>query len=95
MAKKTTIRCPYCNTEYLPGEIYVPEDFVGQPTAIVKDENGDVLGFDGEDMNTVETYYCDKCGHQFKIDASITFRTEKIEDVFEDDFDVDTDKESK
>ena len=84
MAKKTTIRCPHCKTEYLPGEIYFPNDFVGQPSNIVKDENGNVLGFDGEDMNTVETFTCEHCGKTFKVDASITFCTEPVEDIFDD-----------
>lgn len=89
MAKKTTIRCPECGTEYLPGEIYFPEDFLGKPKNIIKDENGDVLGFDGEDMNTVETYTCDHCGKTFTVDASITFRTNLVKDIFEDDDDFD------
>ncbi len=84
MAKKTTIRCPHCNTEYLPGEIYFPNDFVGQPTHIVKDENGNVLGYDGEDMQTSEFFVCDHCGKKFKVDASVTFRTEPVKDVFDD-----------
>lgn len=91
MAKKTTIRCPYCGCEYLPGEIYYPNDFVGQPHDIIKDEKGQVLGFSGEDMNTTETYFCDMCNKKFTIDASITFRTTPIKDIFdEDDFDIPT-----
>lgn len=86
MAKKTTIRCPYCGYEYLPGEIYIPEDFVGQPKNIIKDEEGNVLGFDEADMNTEETFICDHCGKKFKVDASVTFKTEPIKDVFEEDF---------
>lgn len=86
MAKKTTIRCPYCGREYLPGEIYIPEDFVGQPTEIIKDDEGNVIGFEGEDMNTEETFVCEHCGKEFKIDASITFKTEPIKDLFKEDF---------
>ena len=87
MAKKTTIRCPQCSCEYLPAEIYYPNDFLGKPTNIIKDEEGQVLGFHGEDMNTVETFICDKCGTKFTVDASITFRTAVVKDVFdEDDF---------
>ena len=85
MAKKTTIRCPHCGWEYLPAEIYYPEDFLGTPQNIIKDENGDVIGFDGEDMNTVETFYCEHCGKQFTVDASITFKTSAVHDVFDED----------
>lgn len=90
MAKKTTIRCPYCNQEYLPAEIYYPDEFLGTPSQIIKTETGDILGFDGEDMNTEETFICDKCGKQFAVDAVVTFKTEKINSVFDDtdDFDI-------
>lgn len=87
MAKKTAIRCPHCGWEYLTSEIYVPKDFVGDATNIIKDENGDVLGFDGNDMNTSEEYTCDNCGKPFMVDASITFRTMPVKDMFDDGFD--------
>ena len=87
MAKKTTIRCPYCGLEYLPAEVYYPEDFLGTPSNIIKTQEGDILGFDGNDMNTTETYCCDNCGKTFTVDASITFRTTPVETVFDDDDD--------
>ena len=83
--KKTTIRCPHCGWEYLPAEIYYPEEFLGEPENIIKTEEGNVLGFDGEDMNTTETYCCDHCGKSFIVDASITFKTTPVHDVFDDD----------
>ena len=85
--KKTTIRCPHCGWEYLPAEIYYANDFLGEPKNIIKTEEGNVLGFDGEDMNTEETYYCDHCGKQFKIDASVTFKTSAVDDIFSEDED--------
>lgn len=83
MAKKTSIKCPNCGWEYLPGEIYMPRSFIGQPKNIIKDENGNVLGYDAEDMNTVETFECEHCGQLFKIDATVTFKTEPIRDLFD------------
>ena len=47
MAKKNTIRCPHCGCEYLPAEIYLPNDFLGYPTNIIKDEKGEILGLLG------------------------------------------------
>ena len=90
MAKKTTIRCPHCNTEYLPAEIYFPNSFLGKPFNIIKDEEGSILGFSGNDMDTIENYLCDKCGKRFTVDASITFRTTVApDDIFdEDDFET-------
>lgn len=89
MAKKTTIRCPHCNAEYLPAEIYYPNSFLGKPFNIIKDSDGNILGYNGSDMDTVETYSCDNCLKSFSIDASITFRTLPVVDIFnEDDFDI-------
>lgn len=88
MAKKTTIRCPHCNCEYLPAEIYFPNSFIGYPSEIIRDESGNILGYQGDDMNTSETYCCDRCNNSFTVDASITFKTNIINDMFEidDDF---------
>lgn len=84
MAKKTTIRCPHCGWEYLPGEIYYPNDFVGKPWNIIRDAQGNILGYDGDDMNTAEYFQCEHCNKEFKVDASITFRTESTNNVFDD-----------
>lgn len=88
MAKKTTIRCPHCNYEYLPAEIYFPKYFLGNPSEIIRDEAGCILGYQGKDMDTVEQYCCDNCKQLFNVDASITFKTTIIHDMFEidDDF---------
>ena len=58
MARKNTIGCPHWGCEYLPAEIYLPNDFLGRPGEIFKDENGVILGFQGTDMNTTETFTC-------------------------------------
>lgn len=90
MAKKTTIKCPHCGWEYLPAEIYYPQEFLGTPEGIVHDETGAVIGFDGEDMSTTETYVCDHCGKTFSVEACVTFKTTVIKDIFDDDdFDID------
>ena len=92
--KKTAIRCPNCGCEYLPGAIYLPNSFVGQPTNIVKSNvNGEVLGYDGDDMDLAEEYICDKCGKTFAIEATITFKTILKKDLFDDEFDVPSKKE--
>lgn len=85
MGKKTTIKCPNCGCEYLPAELFYPKTFFGEPTDIVKDETGAILGYSGADMNTSETYLCDKCNKSFSIEATVAFKTSIIEDVFEDD----------
>lgn len=85
MAIKSNIKCPYCGCEYLPAEIFYPDDFLGTPLNIIKDENHEIIGFDGNNMNTEETYVCDVCGKTFKVDAVVTFKVEKVKDVFEEE----------
>lgn len=75
---KQTIKCPYCDTEYLPSEIFYPYHFLGQENNIERDTLGQILYFDGLDADHSETYICDKCNKQFKVEAEIKFN------VFED-----------
>ena len=84
MAKKNTIKCPHCGCEYLPAEIYFPNDFLGYPTNIIKDEKGEILGFNGEDMNTTETFICWNCEKSFSVEAVVTFKTAPYTDIFDD-----------
>lgn len=69
------IICPYCEVEYLPGEIYLPKHFLGQPKDIDKDITGAVLLADGIPQNLKETYTCDKCQKTFTVTAKIDYTT--------------------
>lgn len=69
------IKCPYCNYQYLPGEIYDPKSFLGQPKNIVRNQEGEILGFEGIKSNLEESYICDNCDKEFIINAKITFST--------------------
>lgn len=81
------IKCPYCGAEFLPAEIYYPEDFLGEPVDIVKDENGEIVTFDGTNMNLEETFVCTHCDKEFLVTASVEFETEKKETIdFTDEF---------
>ena len=80
MSKKITkIVCPKCGCQYLPGELYLPKAFLGQPKNIVKDRWGQILEFDGNSMDTKETYICDKCNTKFIVKAQVQFYTETDE----------------
>lgn len=65
------IPCPYCGAEYLPGEIFLPKTFLGEPKHIDRDDNGKIVSFVGTNMNTYESYTCDFCGTTFKIKATV------------------------
>lgn len=82
MSRKNIIRCPFCNREYLPAEILYPKVFIGQPRDIIRDDKGEILGFNGEDMNVYETYICDGCNKQFAVEATVTFRAFPVFDIF-------------
>ena len=39
------ICCPKCNYQYLPGEIFNPKYFLGQPKHIIRNGMGEILGY--------------------------------------------------
>ena len=67
------IKCPHCDYEYLPGEIFVPKYFLGQPTDIQRDIYGKIISFDGVDQNLEEDFQCSKCLRNFKVKANISY----------------------
>lgn len=73
---KHIIRCCHCGAEYLPAEIFLPNDFLGKPRAIEKDLNGKLINYLGKNMNINESYYCDFCGRKFNVEASVKFYTD-------------------
>lgn len=78
------IKCPNCEAEYLPAEIFLPKEFIGKPYFIEKNYAGKLLDFCGENMNTYETYVCDKCGKRFSIRATVYFTTSSESQRFEE-----------
>ena len=75
MAKNIIIKCCNCGAEYLPAEIFLPNDFLGKPNSIEKDINGRIINFFGSNMNMFEKYICDYCGERLNIEASVKFYT--------------------
>lgn len=74
------IKCPFCNWEYLPCELYLPNSFLGKTANIVRDEVGEILAYDEDGiMDLKEDYRCDNCGKKFGVEAEVTFKTIKLE----------------
>ena len=69
------IKCPFCDTEYLPGEIYLPKHFLGQPIDIERDIAGNILWSDGVPQNLTESFICHHCNKKFKVEAEISYKT--------------------
>lgn len=79
------IKCPHCGREYLPCEIYYPDEFLGNAKNVVVD-NKCIIYFDGQDMNLEEEYVCDDCGKSFRVKAKVSFETTANEYDFDDDY---------
>ena len=72
------IICPNCGSEYLPAEIYLPNEFLGKPKDIYREHmTHKIIDFSGKNMDLNENYYCDFCGVPFTIKAKVSFQTEK------------------
>ena len=72
--KNLYITCPVCGAEYLPCEIYYPNQFLGRSIEIDKIK-GKIDSFSGTNMNLEETFTCDHCGSNFKVTAKVSFKT--------------------
>ena len=67
------ICCPHCNYQYLPGEIFDPRTFIGQPKNIVRNNLGEILGYEGLHMDTTESFECVNCNKEFTVSGKISF----------------------
>lgn len=75
------IKCPTCGCEYLPAEIFLPNDFLGKPANIVKDSYGKIIGYNGSSMNDTESYKCDHCNTTFEVVSTTNFVARLIGDT--------------
>jgi sarcosine oxidase delta subunit len=87
-ARKTpVIKCPHCQAQYLPAEIYMPGAFLGRPEDLVKDSFGKILYEDyreGNEPEMIEHFICEYCDKPFVIEATITYKS--MEEEPEKDF---------
>ena len=73
--KKTpVIKCPVCGQQYMPSEIYIPANFFGNQGEIIKNSEGEIDLYIGDDMDLKETYVCDGCNSKLSIEASLDFK---------------------
>ena len=85
--KTSLVKCPHCGAEYLPGEIYMPGDLIGQPTDVVRDSLGKIIYEDyleNKEPSLEERFTCEYCDKPFIIEAVITYKTK--EEAPEKDF---------
>ena len=77
MERCQVIRCPYCDAEYLPGEIFIPKYFLGEPRDVERDYSGKLLYYDGLEQDLKETYTCDYCKESFDVTAKIVYKVDE------------------
>ena len=82
------IRCPHCGYEYLPNEIFYPDELLGDAFNVIRDENGKIIFHEGNNMNLEEEYVCDWCNKTFKVKMQVKLITEKPEIDFDDELDL-------
>lgn len=84
--KYQVITCPYCGAQYVPAEIYMPEDLVGRTDSVIKDPLGKLMYVDYQEdheQDLIATYRCDHCDHDFTVEASITFKSKKVDEALD------------
>jgi len=69
--KEHIIKCPYCNREYFPGEIFMPKSFLGSAFHLSE------TMYLGNDMELEESYSCDSCNGTFTVQAKVNFEVFK------------------
>lgn len=80
------ISCPVCGEQYLPSEIFFPDDLIGKPKEIFKDTSGKLDFYTGEDQNYDQYYVCDHCGSKLHIHASVKYDVNVIPDDFDEEY---------
>lgn len=89
------IKCPKCGYEYTAAEIFFPQDLLGKPNNIIRDDKGHIMLVEGEQPCLTEEYECEHCGTTFKTTLSIISESKynkEIENSFTIDL-SDNDKE--
>jgi len=82
----TIIKCPVCGQEYLPSEIFYPNDFIGKPTEIIKDTSGRIEFYLGDDPSFDENFICDNCNTRLKIHASVHYKVDVDSTAFNEEY---------
>lgn len=85
------IKCPHCGAEYLPAEIFMPGQLLGQTKNVIKDPLGKILYVDykeDEEPEMTATFCCEHCDREFVAVAKLVVEAEEVEEEL--DFSNDT-----
>lgn len=72
------IVCPCCGAEYLPSEIFIPQEVLGKSNfELDKTRIGHITDNNSiKDMDLQETYQCDYCERIFRVKMKVKFETD-------------------
>lgn len=75
------IKCPHCGYEYVPGEVFYPEDLLGKPESIIRDALGKILYVEYAELDDEpcfeEHFVCDHCEKQFIVSAIVSYKSKE------------------
>ena len=82
------ITCPCCGQEFLPAEIFYPDDLIGKPKEIYKTSSGKIDFYTGEDQCYNELYICDNCRNLLHVHADVKYTVNVVKDdeEFDEEF---------
>lgn len=90
------VKCPKCGYEYTAAEIFYPQDLLGNPNNIIRDDEGKIILVEGKQPVLEETFECDKCGTTFRARLGIQAETKYNKELDdEDEFVIDLKEQDK
>lgn len=73
MKDLVVVKCPVCGQEYLPSEIFLPNNFFGKQKDITRNASGEIEFYFGDDPDYDEEFVCESCLSKLKIHANLNF----------------------
>ena len=67
------IECPNCGYQYLPCEIFLPDNILSKSYHIERDDKGKIIDALEFNPEFKEKYICDKCNQVFECELKLSF----------------------
>lgn len=71
------IKCPHCGWEYVPSDIFLPEEHIGKTDTVIRDALGKILYVEYDEDNEPEQselYCCDHCNREFIVEVECKYK---------------------
>lgn len=80
------LQCPICGRQYMPAEIFMPDEFFGHQKEVIRKPSGEIDFYIGTDPELQERYICDGCGTELMISAQLSYDVVPTNELFEEEF---------